>query len=130
MIRFENIQKRFGKLQVLKGIDVTLPKSEVVAIIGPNGSGKTTMLKCLLGLVKPDSGTLYVNEKPINQGWHYREKIGYMSQISRFPENVKIRELFSMTRDLRTDIKDYDEDLLKTFKLEEIYEKKLGTLSG
>ena len=61
MIRTEGITKSFGSLQVLKGIDLTINKGEVVAIVGPSGAGKTPLLQILGTLDVPDSGTLFIN---------------------------------------------------------------------
>lgn len=61
MIRTHQIKKSFGNLQVLKGIDLTIGKSEIVAIVGPSGAGKTTLLQIIGTLDKPDSGTLFIN---------------------------------------------------------------------
>lgn len=111
-------------------MDLELPAGKAVAIIGPNGSGKTTLLKCLLGQVVPDAGEIYMNGKAVLRNSAYRSHIGYMSQISRFPENITIGELFTMMKDLRSEVKEYDTDLMTTYKLEEIANKRLGTLSG
>ena len=61
MIVGENITKSFGTLQVLKGIDVTIDKCEIVSIVGPSGAGKTTLLQILGTLDKSDTGTVKVN---------------------------------------------------------------------
>ena len=61
MIQTEGITKSFGSLQVLKGIDLTIGKSEVVAIVGPSGAGKTTLLQIIGTLDTPDSGRLWIN---------------------------------------------------------------------
>lgn len=61
MIETEGITKSFGALQVLKGIDLTIDKSEVVAIVGPSGAGKTTLLQIIGTLDSPDSGKLFIN---------------------------------------------------------------------
>ncbi|MDO4377707.1 MAG: amino acid ABC transporter ATP-binding protein [Erysipelotrichia bacterium] len=58
MLKVNNLQKSFGELQVLKGIDLTVEKGDVIAIIGPSGSGKTTFLRCLNFLEKADKGTM------------------------------------------------------------------------
>lgn len=58
MIELEGITKSFGSLQVLKGIDLTIAKGEVVSIVGPSGAGKTTLLQIMGTLDKPDSGTV------------------------------------------------------------------------
>lgn len=61
MIQTKGIRKSFGSLQVLKGIDLTIQKSEVVAIVGPSGAGKTTLLQIIGTLDSPDSGQLLIN---------------------------------------------------------------------
>ena len=60
MISLTGLQKSFGKLDVLKSVDCRFERGAVTALVGPNGSGKTTMIKCILGLVKPDSGLVKV----------------------------------------------------------------------
>ncbi|WP_068613559.1 amino acid ABC transporter ATP-binding protein [Paenibacillus tuaregi] len=61
MIRVRNITKKFGKQEVLKGIDLSVEQGEVVVILGPSGSGKTTLLRCLNFLEKPDSGEVEIS---------------------------------------------------------------------
>lgn len=61
MIRTEGIRKSFGDLQVLKGIDITIGKKEIVSIVGPSGAGKTTLLQIIGTLDAPDSGSLFIN---------------------------------------------------------------------
>ena len=78
MIRIENINKKFKKLQALDQISVRLDRGKVISLIGPNGSGKTTLIKCILGMVKPGKGRIYVNEMKINGDPSYRKQIGYM----------------------------------------------------
>ena len=60
-LEVENIYKNFGKTEVLKGIDFSLEKGEVLAIIGSSGSGKTTLLRCMNFLEQPDEGKITVN---------------------------------------------------------------------
>ena len=61
MISFDKVRKSFGKLEVLKGIDLQIPKGQVVTLIGPSGSGKSTILRCINGLEMPTSGTVTVD---------------------------------------------------------------------
>ncbi len=61
MIQLTNITKSFGNLQVLRGIDLTIDKGEIVSIVGPSGAGKTTLLQIMGTLERPDSGTLLLN---------------------------------------------------------------------
>src|ERR1035437_1869794 len=101
MVEVKNIEKSFGKLTVLKGVNVHIPRGKVVAILGPNGSGKTTLIKCILGLVIPDKGDILIGGANIKNNWKYRNNIGYLPQIARFPENLSVSELFRMIQDLR-----------------------------
>ena len=65
LLEVKNIRKSFGKVEVLKGIDISLEKGKVLSIIGSSGSGKTTLLRCLNFLETPDSGTISVDGKLI-----------------------------------------------------------------
>lgn len=131
MIIANNINKRFGKLQVLDNVSVTCNKGECIALIGPNGSGKTTFIKSILGMVICDSGFITFNEKNITHDWEYRSRIGYMPQIGRYPDNMSIGQLFAMMKDIRnTRNVQLDEELLFTFGLDKLYDKRLRTLSG
>lgn len=66
MIRGENITKSFGSLQVLKGIDIRIPESKIVSIVGASGAGKTTLLQILGTLSRTSSGKVYINEREIS----------------------------------------------------------------
>lgn len=129
MIQINNIEKSFGKLNILKGISLHLQKGKVYAFLGPNGSGKTTLLKSILGLVKPDKGDILINNESATGGWRYREKIGYMPQIARFPENLSMTELLNMIKNIRKQPAD-ETKLIQYFGLEESRKKKLKNLSG
>jgi len=129
MIRIENINKRFKKLQALSGINVQFNKAQVISLIGPNGSGKTTLIKSILGLVKPDNGTIFFNDEPITENVEYKKNIGYMPQIGRYPDNMKIGQLFKMIKNIR-DEKELDEELYFRFKLDTLSDKSMKGLSG
>ena len=66
MIRGINITKSFGNLQVLKGIDIEIPKSKVISIVGASGAGKTTLLQILGTLSRPSSGKVYIDQKEVS----------------------------------------------------------------
>ena len=67
MIKLEGITKSFGALQVLKGIDLSIGKAEVVSIVGPSGAGKTTLLQIMGTLDKPDAGRIVLNDTEVNK---------------------------------------------------------------
>ncbi|MHC2991658.1 copper ABC transporter ATP-binding protein [Pontibacter sp. HJ8] len=130
MITIENLRKSYGKLQVLKDVSVSFGTGRVVSVIGPNGSGKTTMSKCILGMVLPDGGDIKIGGESVLRKHAYRSQIGYMPQIGRYPENMKVRQVIQMIRDIRKDATVVDEELIGLYGLKEMYEKRMGALSG
>ncbi|MBE9490396.1 MAG: ABC transporter ATP-binding protein [Bacteroidetes bacterium] len=130
MIEIKNLNKKFGKNEVLKGLNLTINKGGIFAVLGPNGSGKTTLIKSILGMVILQSGTINLNGKTIKKDYAYRNNIDYLPQIANFPNNLSVKELIKMIKDLRGNKTDKDEELIKLFKLEPFLDKKLGTLSG
>lgn len=129
MVEFKDIRKRFGRLEVLNGIDLHLEPGMVHVVMGPNGSGKTTLIKCLLGLVRPDSGDIRVQGEAVLGHWAYRAAIGYMPQIARFPENLSPTELVKMVQDLRQN-KGNPEPFIREFRLGPHMKKPMRNLSG
>lgn len=131
MINAKNITKKFGKLTALDNVSVKFSKGECIALLGPNGCGKTTLIKTLLGMVVPDSGSIYFNNELIAGKWQYRSQIGYMPQIGRYPENMTIANVIDMMKDIRKGSNDKpDEELVRSFGLENMLQKKMSTLSG
>jgi Cu-processing system ATP-binding protein len=129
MVTIENLHKKFGKNEVLKGIDLTINDGGIFAVLGPNGSGKTTLIKSILGMVIPQEGTISINGTSIKNNWDYRREIDYLPQIANFPGNLTVKELIKMIKDLR-DKPANDGELITYFKLEEFLDKKLINLSG
>lgn len=130
MIEIQNLSKRFGKLQVLHDVSLKLNKGECVALIGPNGCGKTTLIKSILGMVVPDSGTILFNQKNIHKDVTYRNQIGYMPQIGRYPENMSIGQVIHMIKNIRKSETAEDNELMHTYQIESLSAKKMRTLSG
>ena len=129
MIEIKNLNKKFGKLHILKDISVSCKEGQSIALIGPNGCGKTTVIKCILGMVIPDSGSIEFNGTSIINAYKYRNHIGYMPQIGRYPDNMTIGQVFEMVKEIRQ-CKDLDLDLYKAYKLNDLLTKKMSTLSG
>jgi len=129
MIEIFGIKKSYGKLEVLKGFDFSLSERKITAVLGPNGSGKTTLIKSILGLVIPSEGEITYKGASIFKGWHYRKEIGYLPQIARFPENLKINELLKLIEEVR-DESGHAKELIDRFDLRDILNKKLHQLSG
>lgn len=131
MIEISNLTKNFGRLLALDSVTIAFQPGQSVALIGPNSSGKTTLLKCLLGMVKPDVGSLHFDGVDISRSDAYRARLGYMPQIGRYPDNMKIGQVFEMMRDLRGTARDgTDEELIEAFKLRDMFHKSMRALSG
>jgi Cu-processing system ATP-binding protein len=130
MISVKNIEKKFGKLFALDQVSLEMEAGKSYALVGPNGSGKTTLIKSFLGLVVPSKGEILIDGRTILNNWKYREKIGYMPQIGRYPENMRIGQLFDMMKNIRQEITKTDEELLEAFKLYKIFDKRMHALSG
>ena len=129
MIEIKQLQKTFGKLTVLDGLDLSIKSGGIFAVLGPNGSGKTTLIKCILGMVIPQEGEIIFDGESIIRQSDYRNKINYMPQIANFPANLTVIELIEMVKNLRP--KQANEaGLISLFNLESHLEKKLGNLSG
>jgi Cu-processing system ATP-binding protein len=130
MIEIKNISKKFGKLEVLQDINLTFAKGECIALIGPNGCGKTTLIKSILGMVLPDKGSIEFNGKSVLGEYLYRENIGYMPQIGRYPDTMTVGQIIDMIKKIRNTDKPLDEDLLHAFEIEKMFDKQMRTLSG
>lgn len=129
MIDFKNLHKKFGKLVVLNGLNVTINEGGIFAILGPNGSGKTTLIKCLLGMVVPNKGEITYKGKSVLKKWEYRNDLNYLPQIANFPSNLTVIELIEMVKNLRPKQAN-EKELIKQFGLTDSLNKKLGNLSG
>src|SRR5665213_4387697 len=131
MIVAKNITKKFGKLKALDNVSVTFSKGECIALLGPNGCGKTTLIKSLLGMVVPENGSIHFNNELITNKWMYRNQIGYMPQIGRYPENMTIAQIIEMMKDIRKGSNNNpDDELVNSFGLKNMLQKKMRTLSG
>lgn len=130
MIEIAGLSKSFGNLKVLDDVSMVIARGTVTGLLGPNASGKSTLIKSILGLVNPDAGCITVDGEPVVGEWRYRRRIGYMPQATRFPDNLTVDELFAMLRDLRDSELDIDIELFARYDLGTIGGKRLGTLSG
>ena len=115
MIRIENLNKRFQRVQALDDISAQFIAGQVISLIGPNGSGKTTLIKSILGMVRPDSGKIYFDNQLIENQNAYRNRIGYMPQVGRYPDNMTIGQVIKMITNIRGSKQPVDDQLYKAF---------------
>jgi Cu-processing system ATP-binding protein len=131
MLAARNLSKSFGRIRALDDFSVTMERGQSVLLIGPNGSGKTTFIKCVLGLVLPDKGELTLDGASLFGAAAVRRNIGYMPQIGRFPDQLRVGQIFEMMREIRRGSHTRtDEDLVEAFGIHKISHKAARTLSG
>ena len=131
MLEAQSLNKSYGRQKVLDNVNLCFKSGQSISLIGPNGSGKTTFLKCILGLVVPDSGEIFLSGLPISGKWDYRQRLGYMPQIGRYPDNMRVGQLFDMILDIRMGrFKNLDRELMESFEIEKFSDKSMRTLSG
>ncbi len=131
MIEIKNLTKKFNKFTALNQLNIHFNDGHSVALIGPNGCGKTTLIKCILGLNVVEDGDILVKNESVKEHYLYRKNIGYMPQIGRYPENMTIAQTIQMIKDTRkVSENELDTELLEAFELKSIFDKKMRTLSG
>lgn len=140
MLRAENIQKRYGQLHVLKGVDVQINKGEIVSIVGSSGAGKSTLLHILGTLDSPDSGQIFLNHQPLHNlrgqklAAFRNQHIGFVFQFHHLLpeftalENVCIPGWIAGRR--KKDVEAEAKALLESLGLGMRLENKPGALSG
>jgi Cu-processing system ATP-binding protein len=131
MIEVKNLTKKFDRFTALDDLNLSFTDGKSIALIGPNGCGKTTLIKCILGLNVIETGDILVDGKRVKDDYLYRREIGYMPQIGRYPENMTIAQTIKIIKDTRKISETHlDTELLESFELEKIDDKKMGSLSG
>lgn len=117
VLEFKNLTKKYGRKEALKGIDLTLPKGSIVGLLGPNGSGKTTMLKIAAGLLVPTSGDVKVcGYKP---GAESKAVVSYQADRVFISDWMKISDYIAMMADFYSNFNlDKAFDMLKSLKLD------------
>lgn len=140
MIKVENVHKGFGKQEVLKGITTEFHKGKTNVIIGQSGSGKTVMLKCLLGLFTPEQGRIYYEDRAIQdmddeEKRKLREEIGMLFQGGALFDSMNIEDnvmfpLRMFTKQKRSEMLDRVNEVLKRVDLEDVNKKFPSEISG
>jgi len=129
VVEVAGVTKRFGRITALDQVDFSVRTGRVTAILGPNAAGKSTIIKAILGLVRPDAGRIVVQGTLVNGAPEYRERIGYMPQAACFPANLSGRELIAMLQDLRGGALP-DLQLVEELELGDALDRRTRTLSG
>lgn len=130
-IRFAGFTKTYDDVVAVDGLDLDVREGEVVALVGPNGSGKTTCLKAAVGLLRPTRGHVFVDGRdPRADGRLVRRNIGYLPQRLSFTEGSSAGEIVGLFAALRgLDFRDADRALERT-GLDRVGDRRVGGFSG
>ena len=139
-IRVVNLHKSFGDKEVLRGVDLEVRQGESTVVIGGSGSGKTVLIKCVIGLIRPDEGEIYVdgveitslNERRMNE---VRKKFGMLFQGGALFDSLKVWENvgFGLRRQARLseeEIRRIASEKLKLLGLQNVEDLMPAELSG
>jgi phospholipid/cholesterol/gamma-HCH transport system ATP-binding protein len=139
-IRFEGVTKSFGPLRVLDDVSFEVPRGTALCILGRSGTGKSVLLKQLVGLIKPDSGRIFVEDEeitalPAHELARVRKRMGFLFQYSALFDSISVGEnvAFPLRRHTRlsgAEVRDRVHDKLKRVGLEGIQDKMPSEISG
>lgn len=140
-LKVENLKKSFGKKEAVKGISFKVESGEVVGLLGPNGAGKTTTFYMITGIIKPDSGSIFLDDKNISSMPIYeraRLGLGYLPQEPSIFRKLTVRDnlkavleiKYEDDKDALSKIDEEVDSILKEFNLTEFADREGYKLSG
>jgi len=134
-IEIKNLKKQFNNILAVKNINFTIKKGSIVGLLGPNGCGKTTTIGMMLGLIKPTSGAVFINNQNIeneNNRTKILEKVNFISPYVELPKKLTVQENLKVYGTMYgvNDLQDKISDLMKHLNLLEFEKRKTGELSS
>jgi len=134
-IEIKNLNKKYNNIVAVKNINFKINKGSIVGLLGPNGCGKTTTIGMMLGLIKPTSGTVYINDKNIESEKNRTkilEKMNFISPYVELPKKLTVEENLKVYGKMYgvKNLKDKISDLMKQLNLSEFKTRKTGELSS
>ena len=136
-LRAENLMKSYKGRKVVKGISVEVHQGEIVGLLGPNGAGKTTSFYMIVGLIKPNGGTIYLDHKEITKYPMYKRAqngIGYLAQEASIFRKLSVEDnilsVLQLTKFSKREQKEKMESLIEEFGLGHIRKNRGDLLSG
>ena len=133
LIEVKNIKKNYGKKQAVKGISFNVQENEILGLLGPNGSGKTTTIGMLLGLLKPTSGQILINNLKLeNHRIEILEMINFISPYIELPKKLTVKQNLNVYAKLYKvqNIEERIEYLSEKLRIEELLDSITGELSS
>ncbi len=134
-IEIKNLNKQYNNIQAVENINFTINKGSIIGLLGPNGCGKTTTIGMMLGLVKPSSGTIYINDKNIeneNNRTKILEKVNFISPYVELPKKLTVEENLKVYGKLYgvNNLQKKILNLMKELNLLDFKNRKTGELSS
>ena len=137
-LRTQGLQKIYGKRLVVKGVDISVNRGEIVGLLGPNGAGKTTSFYMMTGMINPNRGFVFLDNDDITSFPMYkraRKGIGYLAQEASIFGKLTVAENLELVLQMRNDLSAKDQknkvrDLLEDFSVFHLSENKGNDLSG
>ncbi|MEL1229781.1 MAG: LPS export ABC transporter ATP-binding protein [Candidatus Neomarinimicrobiota bacterium] len=138
MLSAKGLHKQYGKRMVVKDVDVSLERGEIVGLLGPNGAGKTTSFYMITGMIKPTKGNIFLDDYEITNDAMYkraRKGIGYLAQEPSIFGKLTVEDNLKLVLELRKDLTEKDqrekmELLLQDLSVSHLVQSKGNTLSG
>ena len=131
-LEINNLQKKFDNFEAVKKITFSIAANQTVALLGPNGCGKTTTIAMVLGLITPTSGSITINHQLLTKDHHYLSKMNFASPYVELPKKLKVIEnlkVYAMMYEV-ANAKSKIEQLVEELNLAPILYKKTGELSS
>ena len=134
-IKIENLKKSYDNIEAVRNINFEINKGSIVGLLGPNGCGKTTTIGMMLGLIKPTSGNVFINEQNIdneNNRTNLLEKMNFISPYVELPKKLTVEENLKVYGKMYgvNNLQDKISDLMKNLNLVEFKKRKTGELSS
>ncbi|MCS7133346.1 MAG: ABC transporter ATP-binding protein [Candidatus Caldarchaeum sp.] len=101
LVEVNDLWKSFGKIRAVRGISFRLEPGQIHGLLGPNGSGKTTTLRCIVGLLRPDRGTVKIAGEEISKTDSYKRTVGYLPENPSLPEYLTVEEFLIFSAKLK-----------------------------
>jgi lipopolysaccharide export system ATP-binding protein len=137
-LRAENLVKKYGSRQVVKGVSVDVEQGEIVGLLGPNGAGKTTTFYMIVGLIKPNSGRIFLDDEDFTGIPMYKRAqrgVGYLPQEASVFRKLSVEDNIKAVLEMRKGMSKKDqieklEGLLNEFGLQQVRKNRGDLLSG
>ena len=133
VVEVKNIKKKYGSKEAVKGISFNIKENEILGLLGPNGSGKTTTIGMMLGLLKPSNGEILIDGKKIEENRiETLQKINFISPYIELPKKLTLKQNLIVYCKLYNvlDIKNRIEYLVEKLRLEDLLNRVTGELSS